>query len=95
MDRNSPETPPTVLAVISVTAPATGTYTVLAGEHFGYQTGGYWINGTNPDWLSAPIANFTANVTSGTAPLAVQFTDTSSGSPTEWNWDFGEGNVQH
>ncbi len=36
----------------------------------------------------APVANFTTNVTSGDAPLAVQFTDASSGSPTSWSWDF-------
>ena len=38
-----------------------------------------------------PLANFTANTTSGTAPLTVQFTDTSTGSPTSWNWSFGDG----
>ncbi|WP_301663651.1 PKD domain-containing protein [Methanoculleus frigidifontis] len=36
-------------------------------------------------------ANFTANVTSGTAPLTVQFTDTSTGDPATWNWTFGDG----
>jgi PKD repeat protein len=36
----------------------------------------------------APVANFTANVTSGTVPMTVQFTDTSTGSPTSWQWDF-------
>ena len=41
--------------------------------------------------LSAPVANFTANVTSGTAPLAVRFYDNSTGSPTAWNWSFGDG----
>jgi len=35
-----------------------------------------------------PVAAFTANVTSGTAPLPVQFTNTSSNSPTSWNWSF-------
>ncbi len=40
------------------------------------------------DDTAAPVANFTANVTSGDAPLAVQFTDTSTGSPTAWAWDF-------
>ncbi len=35
-------------------------------------------------------ANFTANVTYGTAPLAVRFTDTSTGGPTAWLWDFGD-----
>jgi PKD repeat protein len=36
----------------------------------------------------APIANFTYTPTSGTAPLTVQFTDTSANSPTSWAWDF-------
>lgn len=35
-----------------------------------------------------PTADFTANPTSGCAPLDVQFTDTSTGSPTSWQWDF-------
>jgi PKD repeat protein len=35
-----------------------------------------------------PLANFTATPTSGPAPLAVTFTDTSLGSPTGWAWDF-------
>ncbi|RYU10196.1 PKD domain-containing protein [Nocardioides iriomotensis] len=39
----------------------------------------------------APIASFTANPTSGQAPLAVSFTDTSTGSPTAWSWSFGDG----
>jgi PKD repeat protein len=37
-----------------------------------------------------PVANFTSNVTSGPAPLSVQFTDLSKYT-TEWNWDFGDG----
>lgn len=36
-------------------------------------------------------ANFTSNVTVGPAPLSVQFTDTSNGAPTKWNWQFGDG----
>ncbi len=39
----------------------------------------------------APVANFTANITSGLAPLAVQFTDASTGSLISWNWAFGDG----
>jgi len=36
----------------------------------------------------APVAAFTAETTSGTAPLIVQFTDQSTGSPASWAWDF-------
>ncbi|WP_052279228.1 PKD domain-containing protein [Methanosarcina acetivorans] len=39
----------------------------------------------------APVSNFTADPTSGTAPLTVNFTDQSTGSPTSWFWDFGDG----
>lgn len=69
-------------------------------------TGGYSYSGTlsAPDqWVAAlvtfrtvstspgaPTASFSAAPTSGTAPLAVQFTDTSSGSPTAWTWTFGD-----
>jgi len=44
--------------------------------------------------LSAfPFASFTADPLSGVAgaPVAVQFTDTSTGNPTSWLWDFGDG----
>jgi len=37
------------------------------------------------------IADFTSNTTSGLGPLAVQFTDTSTGPPLAWNWTFGDG----
>ncbi len=41
--------------------------------------------------LKPPVAAFTANVTSGVAPLTVLFTDTSTGgTPTSWYWDFGD-----
>src|SRR6266487_1896791 len=40
---------------------------------------------------SPPTASFSAAPTSGTAPLTVQFTDTSTGGPTAWAWDFGDG----
>src|SRR5438874_2317310 len=38
-----------------------------------------------------PTANFSANPTSGNAPLSVQFTDQSSGSITSRDWNFGDG----
>lgn len=42
---------------------------------------------------TALVADFTANITSGQAPLAVAFTDTSTGGPTSWSWDFGDGST--
>ncbi len=39
----------------------------------------------------APTAGFTATPTTGTAPLTVNFTDTSTGGPTSWAWTFGDG----
>lgn len=50
---------------------------------------------TRTDYITVtyaePVANFTADVTGGTAPLTVQFTDTSANSPTTWSWKFGDG----
>ena len=41
-----------------------------------------------------PVANFTVNVSSGTAPLTVTFTDASTGIITDYAWDFnGDGLV--
>ncbi len=69
---------------------ASGTYqvTLQAYNAFGY-------NSTLvTDYITvavAPITNFTANTTSGTAPLTVNFTDLSTNAPTSWEWDFGDG----
>ncbi|MCX6292204.1 MAG: PKD domain-containing protein [Bacteroidetes bacterium] len=38
-------------------------------------------------------ANFTAGPVSGCSPLTVTFTDHSTGSPTSWNWNFGNTNT--
>mgnify|MGYP000921573689 CR=1 FL=1 len=43
-----------------------------------------------------PDADFSAFPNSGTAPLKVLFTDNSTGAPTSWLWDFGDGiNSKH
>jgi PKD repeat protein len=56
----------------------------------------YWfsdrsLGGTPPPAGQAPVASFTANPTSGAAPLNVTFTDTSTNAPTSWAWTFGDG----
>jgi PKD repeat protein len=42
--------------------------------------------GTEP-----PVANFVGTPLTGTVPLTVNFTDTSSNGPTTWAWTFGDG----
>jgi YVTN family beta-propeller protein len=46
---------------------------------------GYIIVNAQPS-----IVDFTADVTTGYAPLTVQFTDRSTNSPTAWEWNFGD-----
>jgi len=46
--------------------------------------------------LPTPVVSFTWSPQSPTAGQPVQFTDTSTGSPTSWAWNFGDGsNDQH
>ena len=74
---------------------ATGTYTVsltvtnATGNNTMTRAG--YITVTSGVSGSAPAVSFTADVTSGTVPFAVQFTDTSTGSPVNWTWNFGDG----
>lgn len=71
---------------------AAGTYNVsltatnVYGNNTTTKSGYITVLPRNP-----PVANFTANVTSGQVPLGVQFTDASTNSPTSWHWDFGDG----
>jgi PKD repeat protein len=73
---------------------ATGTYTVnlTTGNAYGENTT------VKADYITVtpavfPIADFTVNTTSGQVPLAVAFTDTSSGTPAGWSWTFGDGEL--
>ena len=45
------------------------------------------------DETSGVIPSFSATPVSGAIPLTVQFTDTTTGSPTSWSWDFDGDNV--
>lgn len=42
---------------------------------------------------AAPVSAFSGSPTSGTAPLTVVFTDSSTNTPTSWLWDFGDGDA--
>lgn len=44
---------------------------------------------------SAPVASFTASPQSGITPVSVTLTDSSTGSPTKWDWKFGDGTANY
>jgi PKD repeat protein len=71
--------------------PSIGTYTVYLTVSNAVSTStsaDRTITVTPPPQL---IADFTANTSSGTAPVAIQFTDTTVvGTPTMWKWSFGD-----
>jgi PKD repeat protein/C1A family cysteine protease len=72
---------------------AAGNYTVAltatnaAGSNT--VTKSIYVNVANT--LKPPVAAFSASRTSGNAPLNIAFTDRSTGTPTSWNWSFGDG----
>lgn len=43
--------------------------------------------------IPAPTNSFTTSATSGDPSLSVTFTDTSTGNPTSWLWNFGDGSA--
>ncbi|MGZ5135283.1 MAG: PKD domain-containing protein, partial [Flavitalea sp.] len=53
------------------------------------------LSGTAYAFGQSPVANFTADTRSGCAPLTVRFTDISTGSPTEWNWELSNGTLSN
>ena len=73
---------------------AAGTYTVClrVTTSVGSDTATTTVTVMPP--LVRPVASYTASPTSGSAPLTVSFTDTStpgSAAITDWRWDFGDG----
>ena len=45
--------------------------------------------------FSQPIANFSADIVSGCTPVLINFSDHSSGNPTLWKWDLGNGTISN
>jgi PKD repeat protein len=66
------------------TIPGTYTVTLVAGNTGGSSTKTRTITVTAP----VPVASFTCTPVSGTAPLSVTFTDTSTYTPTIYEWRF-------
>lgn len=55
-------------------------------------TGGQAPSNQHPGCI-APVVSFTAIPTTGNYPLTVNFTDTSTNTPSSWLWNFGDGNT--
>jgi PGF-pre-PGF domain-containing protein len=73
--------------------PASGTYTVsLTATNAGGNTTMIRTNYITV-FSSTPEASFNGSPTEGTAPVSVTFIDSSTRSPTSWDWKFGEGNT--
>jgi PKD repeat protein len=65
-------------------------FTATNSEGSNTTTTSKFINVTS---IAAPVPSFEADMTSGTAPLTVQFADTSVNAPVSWEWTFGDGST--
>ncbi|MGH7596462.1 MAG: PKD domain-containing protein, partial [bacterium] len=65
------------------------TYQFVSGTTFRCSRELTYVVNTDSD--VPPTADFTGNPTSGSKPLAVQFTDASTGQITSRSWNFGDG----
>lgn len=101
--RNTPVQVPGLSGVVRIAAGATHSYAVKSdGTVWGWgsNTRGSLGDGTteirfSPRQMSIPVSilscDFTGYASAGPAPLRVTFSDLSTGSPSSWLWDFGDG----
>lgn len=75
--------------VHTFTSPGTFTVTLTVQNSYGSSSTSRTIVTT----MSVPVVAFTGTPLSGTSPVNVQFTDLSTGNPTSWSWNFGDGNT--
>ena len=68
--------------IYSVTLTASDVYTSISHTKRNYIT-----------VVNTPHADFSADKTKGISPFAVKFNDLSTGSPTQWAWNFGDGST--
>lgn len=76
----------------SVSTVYTGTYTSTVQQRNHPSQAVPTFGGSMADTVPTvvPVANFTGTPASGSIPLDVTFTDTSTNTPTSWLWDFGD-----
>ncbi|MBI3512197.1 MAG: PKD domain-containing protein [Bacteroidetes bacterium] len=77
----------------NVTPASSVTYTVTVVDVNGCSA----TDSVNVTVFPMPVATFSANITSGCAPVCVNFSDLSTignpGNIAAWTWDFGDGNT--
>lgn len=83
-------TGPTATTTTSTTTATTTTTTATTTAVTTAETTAAVVTVT-PVIPGAPTTGFSASTVAGTVPLTVHFTDRSSGSPTSFEWDFGDG----
>ncbi|MDH4208457.1 MAG: PKD domain-containing protein, partial [Anaerolineae bacterium] len=66
-----------------------GTYHAMVRRYTG--AGSYAISVEVGPHCVPPVSDFTGSPTSGGVPLTTSFVDSSTGEPTSWAWDFGDG----
>jgi PKD repeat protein len=82
----------TSYADTSLAASTTYSYSIVASDAAGNVSNTVGpASATTAALPSPPVASFTASTTTQTAGLPIGFTDTSTGSPTSWSWNFGDG----
>ncbi|MGY2078176.1 PKD domain-containing protein, partial [Blastococcus sp. SYSU DS0828] len=98
--RNGTVVGPTVTGATSfedttVAPSSTYSYTVSAVDGAGNRSAeSVAVSVTTPAApVGVPASSFTSSVAGGESPVEVAFTDTSTGSPTSWAWDFGDGST--
>jgi PKD repeat protein len=85
-------------ATMALTSIAVGSYSyhavftpTTAAQFSSSTSGNLAFSVTASPITTVPVGSFTASTVSGTSPLTVSFADTSSGVPTTWAWDLGNG----
>ncbi|MDY0101854.1 MAG: FISUMP domain-containing protein [Lentimicrobium sp.] len=82
--------PGSFISILSSLTPNTPYYVKAYATNTYGTTYGNQISFTTTE-ATMPVADFTADVLTGDAPLAVTFTDISTNSPYQWFWEFGDG----
>jgi PKD repeat protein len=87
----TPETPLPITTLPISPGPTTPVAPATTATPAVTSTGTITPSSTGPLAPQPPVPSFTGTPRSGQFPLYVQFTDRSSGAPSSWLWNFGDG----